>query len=1279
MLKLQKIELLGFKSFAERTEIAFHGDGVAAIVGPNGCGKSNISDAISWVLGEQSARSLRSGRMQDVIFSGTPNRKATGLAEVRLTMVDPEAEQGEANADSADSVPSVPSVFSVNTKTGEKPGAITVSRRLFLSGESEYLLNGRACRLRDIQEIFLGTGLGPDCYAIIEQGRIGQILSAKSYERRGLIEEAAGVTKFKARRKLAWAKLESSKQNLARVNDILEEVKRQVNSLQRQASKARRYRELLEQMRVELRTVVASRYREREQEAVQAVLELGMFQSSFEERQTGITSSETEQQQLHQQLEHDEAELRRAMEERSQLRVTAERARSQAGSQAQQIGYLEARITEARAEETALGERLESLRRECEESAQILDELWRDTESLAGQLSAFESQSRTCQEDIQTKETRLGALRMELLEAVQETAALRNQVTQLDEFLAATERQIEQTKTQRESAEVSRAGAAARETECGTRLQERQEEASQLTEERRTWEESLRGSREEETRLRARLDELRGQLSADRARQASLEEILAQHAYGSETVRRLFERHSERTQSERGNGNGSGADSGHTGGETAAAFEPAGVLADFVEVDAAYERVVEEFLRDELAYIVVKDWQEASEGVRLLQKEVPGRATFLLHGSPAGRETAADAKSAAALLVGHPGVLGSLAGCLRFTNGLSGGLPGGLAGTAGELLPKLERSCLVADTETGRSLAEEHPELYFMTPQGEWFHGGTVTAGQAGRGGPLSLKRELREMTRAIADRGAVMEQTAERLQHITELITEQESVLQRLTRELQEAEKAALSAERDVKEAADAVERATERVTLIGFEAERLDQEAERARRRRSEDAAGIAEREQRRAEMEAETASLREEMARLETAREATQARAAEFRSRLAVMQERHRAGRETFERLQRERDEISSRAAGIGQQCEEWDRRKNNFAEDNLRLEQEATAAEERSEALAVLMAELEQSCARSRARLADLDQDLHRQRQELEELRNQKTSLEVKMARLESELDHLKESCRNELQMEIETLMAEDECTPQKDQEQAHGTEKRAVATSVRALSPEQLAAAEERYRQIKTKIENLGPINMMALEEYEECKQRHDFLAGQQQDLLDSIRDTAQAIEEIDAVTQKQFSEAFAAINANFQETFRRLFGGGQGFLRLTEAEDPSEAGIEIVAQPPGKRLQNVLLLSGGEKAMTALALLVAIFRFKPSPFCVLDEVDAPLDEANIGRYTQMIQEMSGQTQFILITHSKRTMNIAPVLYGVTMEEPGVSKIVSVRFHHHGAGIDEAAA
>ena len=1237
MLKLQKIELLGFKSFADRTEVTFNGDGVAAIVGPNGCGKSNISDAISWVLGEQSAKSLRSGRMQDVIFSGTPARKATGMAEVRMTMVDPEIEMAPAIV-SGDSIPSDGSKGRrAASGSGDSPGMITVARRLFLSGESEYLLNGRPCRLRDIQDIFLGTGLGPDCYAIIEQGRIGQILSAKSYERRALIEEAAGITKFKARRKLAWAKLESSRQNLARINDILEEIKRQVNSLQRQAARARRYRELLEQLRGQLRLVLATRYREREQEAVQTALELGLLQSSLQELLASIAQRESEQQRLHQQLEREEAELRRAMEERSQLRVAAERARSQVASQAQQIGYLEKRIEEGRAEEVQVQDRIGGLDQERNQWVSTLDGLWREMEALAGELRDCEQQSRSCQDNIKETERRLGQLRQEMLETVQECATLRNQVTQVEQFIQSSERQIEQVESQRGAAESAREAAAARQGEIQSGLGRRQEQLARLAAERRSLEESLRANREEESRLRARLEQLRTELSAERARQASLEEILSHRAYSTETVQRLFELRAPRKNGSGNNGHSLPTDDPAPAETAEPRFEPVGVLADFLEVDTDYEHVVEEFLREELAYVVVEDWPEASEGLRLLRSEVPGRATFLLHSRAATHGNGHDLHSAGAVAT-HPGVLGTLQSSLRFTNGLSN--------TAGALLPKLQRSYFVADAETGRALAEEHPELFFLTPRGEWFHASTVTAGRADHSGPLALKRELRELTRAVAEHEEAVTQAAQSLTDATGRIAEQETALQALTREQQEAEKSMLVAERDGKEAAEELERASERVSLLDLDVERLRREVERARERWDRDLQEIAQQEQRRAEMDAETTALGQAMRELEIVRETTQAHTADLRSRLAVLQERHRAGMETFERVQRNLEELRARAAALAAQCEEWNRQKAHYAEENQRLEQEAAAAEQRFETLAVLMAKLERNCARERVRLAEIDQELQQQRLELEELRNKKTALEVQMARLESELAHLRETCRSELQTEIEALASED----------------------LPALTPEQLAAAEEQHRHLKMKIENLGPINMMALEEYDECKQRHDFLAAQQQDLLDSIRDTTKAIEEIDAVTQKQFSEAFEAINAHFQETFRQLLGGGQGFLRLTEAEDPSEAGIEIVAQPPGKRLQNVLLLSGGEKALTALALLIAIFRYKPSPFCILDEVDAPLDEANIGRFTQMVEEMSRQTQFILITHSKRTMNIAPVLYGVTMEEPGVSKIVSVRFN-----------
>ncbi|MCH7978866.1 MAG: hypothetical protein IH935_07815 [Acidobacteria bacterium] len=479
-----------------------------------------------------------------------------------------------------------------------------------------------------------------------------------------------------------------------------------------------------------------------------------------------------------------------------------------------------------------------------------------------------------------------------------------------------------------------------------------------------------------------------------------------------------------------------------------------------------------------------------------------------------------------------------------------------------------------------------------------------------------------------------------------TEEIDRLQAAVQSLAQEQGEAEKRVVVAERDWKETREEMERAAERLSLFTLEVERLRREVERARRQHAQDAQEISLREQRRVEIETETGHIARTMADLEVAREQANTNAMEIKSQLAAFQERHRATADALERVERTLKEISARAEEVSRQWEEWRQRRDGAAGENRRLEQEAAEAEQRAEQWGVRLAELEKNCEQYRSQLAVLEQEIEQLRQKLEEARNEKTAAEVQLARVESELAHVKEACRNELQMEVEELTAEE----------------------LPRLNAEDLAAADENYRQLKGKIEALGPINMMALEELEESQQRHDFLDLQKQDLLDSIRDTTQAIAEIDTISRKQFLEAFEQINTNFQRTFEILFSGGQGFLRLTDAENIADCGIEIVAQPPGKRLQNVLLLSGGEKALTALALLLGVFRYRPSPFCILDEVDAPLDDANIGRFTNLLEEMSGETQFLIITHSRKTMRVARVLYGVTMEEAGVSKIVSVQFN-----------
>ena len=548
MLRLQKIELLGFKSFADRTEITFDDQGVVAIVGPNGCGKSNVSDAVNWVLGEQSARSLRTGRMLDVIFNGTPGRKPTGMAEVSMTLLDPEVE----SANSVESEVSVSSGVSIpgnghngthksSQQANATGGVIRIARRLFRSGESEYLLNGRACRLRDIQEIFLGTGQGSATYATIEQGRIGQVISAKPYELRALLEEAAGITKFKAKRKLAWAKLESSKQNLARVNDILEEIRRQVNSLQRQAAKARRYGELRGQLQGQLRLLLASRYRETEQQATRAALEVSLLSGSLREQLERIDAQEKQQQAGQELCRRDEAELRQAVEDRSALRVAAERARSQFAAQSQQVQYLNNRIEEAATELEQWRAQREAFEQERNACASVLETIRAESATLHELHRRQSQESLACQRQLTEKADRLEQLRQQMLETVHRCATLHNQVAQIEQFLETTARQTEQAEGRLAAAETAQESAERNREESQAAVMQHHAALEELAGQRNRLEESLRTARAEQAQQRDLLEQLRAELAAGQARLQSLGEILARRAYTSETVQRLFE------------------------------------------------------------------------------------------------------------------------------------------------------------------------------------------------------------------------------------------------------------------------------------------------------------------------------------------------------------------------------------------------------------------------------------------------------------------------------------------------------------------------------------------------------------------------------------------------------------------------------------------------------------------------------------------------------------------------------------------------------------------
>ncbi|MGC2198022.1 MAG: chromosome segregation protein SMC [Terriglobales bacterium] len=1306
MLKLKKLQILGFKSFCDRTELKFPGEGVAAIIGPNGCGKSNIADAISWVLGEQSARTLRGSRMEDVIFSGTRDRQPTGMAEVSLTLIDPQEYDGpdknaptevevrdelpgedwdeaELRARSAEEtahaieeaqpgkVEEVATVVdpaagaaaseleAANGETGVQPldgraarlsssevaaeeatavphagppsvvlkirrrkfnqqqfhtGEIVVTRRLFRSGDSEYLLNGKLCRLRDIQELFMGTGLGPESYALIEQGRIGQILSSRPTDRRAIIEEAAGVTKFKTKKRLAEARLEDAKLNLNRVNDIFEEVTRQMNSLKRQAAKAERYAKLRDEMRAKLRVVLASKFTQLELESAEIDAQLNTLAEEMQQRTEAVQQLEAESSERTQRGYAIDGELRQNRDRLNQIALEIDRSHARRRTNEERCGELVARSASSDAELAQARSRLASLEEELAFNRQILESAAADLAAAQHELALCQQEAHAAAADLTAVEREIEQGRASVMEAVAATSQLRNQLTQAEERLAAGDRETQRLQNEISAAFSQVEAFGGQRGQLALEFETVSQRVSGLTTEILEVRQSLEFKRQEETQAKHHLDGLRAEFASALGKKGSLEAVIAEHGYSTESVRRLFQ-----------------------SGSLQGGFAPVGVLADFLEVEPQHERVVEDFLRDELNYIVVKSWDAADEGLRLLRSDVDGRATFLVHPEDSQAKFSFVVDEAAHSAPPGQPIL-PLKNTIRVLDGFGKSLE--------VILPKLRDGYIVPSSNLGRELALENPDAFFLSQSGECFHNVTVTGGKQRAEGPLSMKRDLREVLRTLEELERALRDGEGRVMMLGREIKELTALLDRMEEDKREAEKQAMTSGHMLQQLDAEMGRVGERLNVSRSELQRLtmeraDQEAVLAARTRDITAA-----EEKRAEIDGRVAVAQERLVSLKERRDLAARNMSQHVARVAGLEERHRSASTGLERIESLVTEMRERVhvlrAQIDASAAERVQRENEnqlLANQLVDLEAEKNAGEVRE---GLLQFESEQI----RARLAEIEEMLRAARQMLDQARDRRGELAANAAKLQSDAQYMAESCLNDLGVQRHELMAD---------------------TTIPVATGEQLVLEDQTYREMRTRLDNMGPVNMMALEEYKETAERHQFLETQRQDLLDSIQNTIATIKEIDTVSRQKFEEAFHKINENFQFTFRKLFGGGHAFMRLTDEENSAESGIDVVASPPGKKLQSVLLLSGGEKALTALSLLVGIFQYAPSPFCILDEVDAPLDEANIGRFTELVKEMSVQTQFVLITHSKKTMSIAPVLYGVTMQEPGVSKLVSVRF------------
>ncbi|HUK89658.1 MAG TPA: hypothetical protein VLZ81_04595, partial [Blastocatellia bacterium] len=1176
---------------------------------------------------------------------------------------------------------------------------IIVGRRLYRSGESDYIMNGRQCLLRDVQDLFAGTGLGGGHYAIIEQGRIGQILSSKPLDRRGLIEEAAGITKFKAKKRLAELKLESARQNLTRLNDIISEVERQVNSLKRQAAKARRFGRLRDEMRALLRLVFTADYYILSQAAERIRVEMDEAVAAQVELDSLVASHEDEHRRASTEARAAEDNLATLKEQAAAIELEADRIRNRRKFEEQQLKELAARIQDHGQSQKTLLERLSVLDAEMEQrgaglgalQAEVMDEQARLIKKEAGYQEEISK--------LRDTESNIERLRQQLFIEIARTERIKNDIASLDDAVQRLDLKQSNLASEHQRAEARRVEADSLRRQKETEIEINRQVLAGLVADLAERSAALQSVRAQSVDVRSRLDEIQAERSAAERLLQSLRDVQAHHTYYSDAVRQVLSP------------------------EHARQVNAIGTLADFVEVDRNYERLVESLFGGELQSVLVPTIDDALAGVEYLEAGGLGRGGFLvvgLHGAeddplpyfPAappgsGREdeprreserregTSDEASYENAGRADYIEDGFQSRPAARFQIEVLKAID--LMGMRPEIRAVVERAfpdkcaaCVVPDIEAALELSMENGWRTYVTYKGEQVVNGRliVTSAQAGNRGAslLSIKREIKELHERWEALRSDEDGLAAALNQHKDLLAETEAAVASLDSEIREQEKAAATRASEIQSLTRDFERAEQHVRVVQAETEQAAEERLGLETRRTEIAAELEAAEAVRSVAQESLSSAQSVLGDMRIALELFSEELSADRAAAAARAERLKAAQAEVRRLQNEAADLNSRINRVRLELYESETRTEELSASYEEGGRAAALLETQSADLAGTIANAGERLAAVRVRSDELEAALGDLRLRSATARDRKGQLEVERVRTESEAQHLAKSCFSELAVPlaevvagVESLQAnpadsgsteeiDRDSTAAADQDE-RGDESSTAETRTfsGALTAEDIERARVRLDELRLKIEEMGSVNMMALEELQESEERFGFLSTQRKDILDSIKGTEDALSEIKKRSRERFHHAFTNINENFQLMFVELFGGGRGEMILIDEDDVLESGIDVIAQPPGKRLQNVLLLSGGEKAMAAIALVLAIFQYRPSPFCILDEVDAPLDEMNVGRFAGKILEMSTATQFLAITHNKRTMEAARALYGVTMEEPGVSKLVSVKF------------
>jgi chromosome segregation protein len=1222
---LKNLTVLGFKSFADKTSLNFQ-PGVTAIVGPNGCGKSNVSDAIRWVLGEQSAKALRGGEMADVIFNGTDGRKPLGMAEVSLTIGDVDEEQLRAAG--------------VEMKYNE----VTVTRRVFRDGGSEYFINRTSCRLKDVQQLFMGTGMGKTSYSIMAQGNITAILSTKPEDRRLIFEEAAGITKFKSQKKESLRKLEATEQNLLRVADLIREVKRQIGSLQRQAGKARRYKQIqieLQHLDTQLARhqldVLLGEIRERQSASDQ-------LRTDIETESAAVLRCEDEIAQLRERLSELEHEIGVTQQRGLELKSEIDRHESRMQFNQERLAEFAAQNSKAMSDIAEAEERrgfatneLTSVTERLAVSEMALEEHREALKQRQAALQQVENEIRTGQEQLRQAQS-------EAFAAAQDLSRVRNEINALDLQKQGNVVRLEKLSAEKIQLEEERLSLEARLETFAANV-----ETDKL---------SVATTRGTVEQRQARLRELQTELQQSSAEQ---DKLLQQQAEKRSRLNVL-----EQLQ---------GSHEGFSAGAVAALRKSQSVigsLADRIRVPDQYVIAIENALGHNLQLVLTEQPEAAQQILSDLANTKAGRA------------------SVAALSIKHTDE-----SQLSFTGEMSpatGALSEKVLGE-GEIVHALSVVKTDASVETllksllGRTfiagnlstataqIQNGHAGCDFVTLGGDLLnrHGiytGGYLNGNGNSKAPSSIlgrKNQIAELEAAVVE---LQEKVAEASRKRGALLSEQtelQASLQEAQTELRQQEVAIATREGEFNALQNSNRLLHQKIETVVYEVTSLAAQEKEGNDKRTQlaDRATILATKEHAAQENVTTMTATLEGSRQQ--RDTATATLTESKVALA-------AEEQMLASLRHQTQSLEQRVRELSQVIEKRRSEISSFIARKAQAEAEIADSQSKIEGLAfereqvnVQAAELFGRKQEQEAGVTSRDESLREQRRRLTQMQEQRGTYEVELAQKNMAAQNLRERIQQKYHLNLDDIRSECITITYADEGPAQ----------VQTLTPEEMAASgvgtdwaavAQKVEELQKKIDEMGPVNLVAIEEYEETEQRHQFLTTQHDDLVQAKAQLLEVINRINSQTKEMFTTTFTQIRDNFRVMFTEVFGGGKADLILTDENDVLESGIDIVAKPPGKQLQTISLLSGGEQTMTAVSLLFSIYQVKPSPFCVLDELDAPLDESNINRFIRVLQRFINHSQFIIITHNKRTIGMADVLYGVTMEEHGVSKIVSVKFH-----------